>query len=238
MASEQSELVLMSQKLKKINESKLLRSLTYLNLAYNSITILQAEILAENCPFLQKLNLTGNKLYLVPPAIDKLQNLQWINFSFNSIDEISPRFANLTQLHHLDLSQNNLKLASLPANFFTMNSLERLYLSGNEIEKVTKEFGQLRNLKILSLRDNKIVSIHRDICRLTNLKELHLEGNQLRLLPPELADLTELLSQNGALFLASNPLILPLLEQAKVSPSHVFEYIKSIEYKIIYERNK
>ena len=50
--------------------------------------------------------------------------------------------------------------------FFDLPCLERLYLSGNRIEKITENFGKFpTSLRVLALRDNKINSIHPDISK-------------------------------------------------------------------------
>ena len=70
------------------------------------------------------------------------------------------------------------------------------------------------------------------------MNELHLQGNQLRLLPPELTEMDELVGNNGVFLMAENPLILPIKEQVNIGTNHLFEYLASSTYKIIYERNK
>ena len=80
--------------------------------------------------------------------------------------------------------------------------------------------------------------INRDISRIIYLRELFIEGNQLRLLPPELAELEELVSENGTFCLTGNPWILPIQEQSKLGPTHVMTYLSGTTYKIVYGRNK
>ena len=55
---------------------------------------------------------------------------------------------------------------TIPPNFFELPILEKLYLSGNSIEKITENFGKLStSLRILALRDNKINFMHPDISK-------------------------------------------------------------------------
>ena len=144
----------------------------------------------------------------------------------------------LIHLYHLDLTQNKIRLSTLPKTFFDLPRLERLYLSGNRIEKISGDFGKFPNLRILSVRDNQISAIHRDICRLIYLRELHLEGNQLRLLPPEIVELEELNGNYGAFHTVENPWILPIRERSTVGTNQLMEYLSSTCYKIVYDRNK
>ena len=67
--------------------------------------------------------------------------------------ELPAQFGNLVELSHLDLSQNNLTLKSIPKSFFELK-LERLYLSDNAIEKITADFGKLGSLRILAIRSD------------------------------------------------------------------------------------
>ena len=70
-----------------------------------------------------------------------------------------------------------LRIESLPASFFTLSSLERLYLSDNELTALSAEFGGLSNLRILALRNNQLTKMS-DVAveKLTKLVELHLQG--------------------------------------------------------------
>lgn len=233
-----TQLVLNEKRIKEINAKIISHHLTDLNLAFNRIKSMP-QILFETCVNLRKLNLAGNQLCTIPPAIGDLRELQWLNLSFNEIDEMSTNIGKLTNLYHLDLTENRLNLDRLPKNFYKLDSLERLYLSGNQLEKLTADFGQWPKLRVLCLRDNKIESIHRDVSRLVLLKELHLQGNELEFLPPELAELQGLLEADGALFLSGNPIDVSLQDQVNAgSNQELFEFLKSTTYKIIFDRNK
>ena len=66
------------------------QNLIYLNLAHNSITELP-EFLFTQCLLLQKINLTGNEIAVIPNGIGALIRLHWLNLSFNQIEELPPR---------------------------------------------------------------------------------------------------------------------------------------------------
>ena len=78
--------------------------------------------------------------------------LEWLNIGQNAITSLPRVFGNLTRLFHLDLSCNKLDLDGIPTSFFSIASLERLYLSDNSIECLVKEFSRFSNLRILALR--------------------------------------------------------------------------------------
>ena len=87
--TKENELVLIGEKISKlVNSPKLTLSsqLTYMNLAYNSLTNLPETFFIQ-CPLLVKLNLTGNRLVVIPGSIARMRQLQWLNLSFNAIEE-------------------------------------------------------------------------------------------------------------------------------------------------------
>lgn len=64
-------------------------------------------------------------------------------------------FATLTQITHLDLSNNNLK--ELPENFGNLKQLKHLDLYNNQIKHLPLSFAQLKSLKWLDLKNNQLV---------------------------------------------------------------------------------
>ncbi len=70
-----------------------------------------------------------------------------------------------------------LRNETIPQSFFTLSSLERLYLSDNDLAAVGAEFGFLGELRILALRNNRIARISANaLAGLVYLEELHLQG--------------------------------------------------------------
>ena len=160
---------------------KLTPKLTHLNLAHNRIDFLPDSLFLA-CPNLNHLNLYGNCIQEIPKGIRNLSDLKWLNIgkfcttkysqfnltkkksysikfdlfssrvANNKIKAIPPQIGYLQKLRHLDLSLNDLTLQSLPNEFFQLSSLERLYLSDNNLESISAEFGKLCNLQILSVR--------------------------------------------------------------------------------------
>jgi Leucine-rich repeat (LRR) protein len=168
--SKTTEIQLVGQRISNINSIKViwrqqdyLHQLTYLNLAKNLITSVPVQLF-EKCRNLKKLNLFGNRICVLPHNISNLENLNWLNLGSNELTELPNTFGNLVNLVHLDLGGNKLSLSSFPKTFFGLQSLERLYLSDNNIEKIIADFGSLRNLRILAIRsvyreDHKVVRL-------------------------------------------------------------------------------
>ena len=80
--------------------------------------------------------------------------------------------------------------------------------------------------------------MHRDLSRCTLLRELHLQGNKLTLLPPQITDCKDLIGDEGVLLTYNNEWIESIKEVANVSNHHLFEYLKSHDYSVIYQRSK
>lgn len=225
------------QKIRSLNASikwDNIQLITRLNLSHNNIESLTEDLFCLQ--HLEWLNLAWNKLTIVPSSIDKLKRITWLNLANNKLLELPQSFGNLSYIVHLDLSCNKLSVRSLPRNFFDLSLLERLYLSDNDLEVVTPDFGRLASLRIFAARDNRITKIAREIGHLSYLRELFLQGNQLRMLPPQLADLEELSGSEGILYLDGNPWILPIKDQLLLGPTHVLKYISSSTYSVVYKR--
>ena len=62
--------------------------------------------LAEHAPGLVVLDLSGNKLTAVPPAVCDIVSLQALDLSHNAITELPPELLRLTKLTKLDLASN------------------------------------------------------------------------------------------------------------------------------------
>ncbi|TRY77881.1 hypothetical protein TCAL_12044 [Tigriopus californicus] len=205
--------------------------------------------ITELDPSLMKMSLTRvilchNALMDFPECLLILANLkhlnltlEWLNLGMNKLDGLPSTFGNLTNLVHLDLSLNRFRDDSFPPTFFTLPSLERLYLSNNLIETLGVSIIKLQGLQTLALRDNRISRVSKDLKDLLFLFEIHLQGNKLRFLPPEFADCPELNGNKSIVKLEGNPWILPIKDQLRLGVSHVMTYIKSSTYKFVYDRH-
>lgn len=161
-----------------------------------------------------ELNLRGEGLQELSPAIGQLTNLTDLNLSGNQLTELPPEIFHLTKLARLNLSQNY--LAELPHEICKLTSLTALYLGGNQLTKLPPEICQLTGLARLSLSGNKLTALPPDIIRLIKLVKISLRGNQLTKLPPEIIQLPNLndldIRRNELTELPSQLFYLPKLE--------------------------
>lgn len=166
-------------------EMNLPKSYSTLKLSDNLIS--QFPFAIFDMPWLQRLDLRGNKVLHIPPEVSKLVNLKEIWLDNNQIDEFPQAFLSTTRLQRLWMDSNFVKSIS---NCRLVN-LERFSICKN----LLTSFGAIldwRLLSVLLLNDNQITVISPEIRRLQNLKKLHINNNKVELLPDEFTSLYQL----------------------------------------------
>jgi len=100
----------------------------------------------------------GNKLEEFPTILNRIESLQKLDLSENSIVSFKDEdFSKLQNLEELNLSHN--KLTYLPPSIGKLKKLKRLNLSGNRIKYLPKEFENLIALESLDLSGNPIENV-------------------------------------------------------------------------------
>jgi Leucine-rich repeat (LRR) protein len=155
---------------------------------------------------LELLDLTDNSIEDISPEISNLTNLETLNLTYNGITEIIPEMCQLPNLSSLYLGYNG--VTSIPSEICTLANLTELLLNDNCITAFPSELCQLINLSLLCLNNNTITEIPPEIYLLTNLKELYINNNNLIEIPSELFQLTNLsvleLTNNNIKNIATN----------------------------------
>ena len=139
---------------------------------------------------LELLDLTDNSIEDIPPEISNLTCLETLNLLYNGITEIIPEMCNLKSLSSLYFGYNGITI--IPREICNLTSLTELLLNDNCITDFPPELCQLANLSVLCLNNNTITKIPHELSQLTNLTELHLNNNNIEELPSELFQLTNL----------------------------------------------
>ena len=139
---------------------------------------------------LELLDLTDNSIEDISPEISNLTNLETLNLTYNGITEIIPEMCQLPNLRSLYLGYNGVTI--IPPEICNLANLTELLLNDNCITEIPTELCQLTNLSLLCLNNNTITKIPPEIYLLTNLKELYLNNNNLIEIPSELFQLTNL----------------------------------------------
>lgn len=130
-----------------------LEHLTSLRLNNNNLTELPSSISETS---LTELNLQGNQLKKIPPAL------------------CLPGSRISGTLKHLNLGHN--KISHLPENMETLKKLNSLLLAKNLVSILPWSIGKMASLKVLNLRENKLAYLPISMKHL-NLKSLDLVGN-------------------------------------------------------------
>jgi len=132
----------------------------------------------------------------VPKNFHKLQNVKEIDFARNDFQKDAKfNLEKLDNLEHLNISRNSIDINNLAED--TVNHLKYIVLSFNNLTSVPKGIGLLKDLVDLQFAENNIKSenIHPNLGSLDHLEVLSFYKNDLDSLPPflfELQNLTEL----------------------------------------------
>ncbi len=120
------------------------------------------------------LSLEKKKLTEFPKTLSRYENLRILDLSKNRISLIPAEIGELLALEELNLSKN--RVYNLPPQLANLQDLKVLLLSKNDIEKIPAEIGELSALEELDLWDNNIKDIDEAIAKLKELKRLDLRG--------------------------------------------------------------
>ncbi|XP_022317949.2 protein flightless-1 homolog isoform X3 [Crassostrea virginica] len=155
-----------------------------------------------------RLNKTG--LENIPPEIYKLKKLEHFNITRNKVENLGEELANLSALRTLNCRHNKLVDEGIPQEVFSLEDLQVVDLSHNNLKEVPPELEKAKNCIVLNLAKNNIEMIPNQLfINLTDLIFVDLSDNSLETLPPQMRRLTNL----QTLILNNNPLIHAQLRQ-------------------------
>ncbi|GAB4818031.1 hypothetical protein N2152v2_005077 [Parachlorella kessleri] len=152
---------------------------------------------------LRVLDLGGNQLAALPPALAQLSALQRLRLSHNALGVgvgdggseaeqqgvWGPLMA-LTQLVVLNLDHN--RLTVVPEGISRLVNLEKLALGDNQIGSLPVDMGRLTSMRALSLSQNQLTALPAELGQCSRLEELDLFRNQIQELPLSLGLLLHL----------------------------------------------
>ncbi|KAL6493498.1 hypothetical protein OROGR_032277 [Orobanche gracilis] len=137
------------------------------------------------------LNLSNSQLQVVPDSIAGLENLEELNLSSNLLESLPDSIGLLFKLRILDISRNN--LSALPNSISQCRLLVELDASFNKLIYLPTNIGfELKNLKRLSINLNKIRSLPSSIGEMKSLRLLDVHFNELHGLPESIGKLNDL----------------------------------------------
>ncbi|CAI5694992.1 leucine-rich repeat-containing protein 57 [Oreochromis niloticus] len=178
---------------------RLTANLRTVDLSGNKIEVLPTTI--GNFPQLKSLTLNSNRLVGIPSEIGKLKKLETLSLNGNRIQQLPPTLGQLKALRTLSLAGN--QISEFPSGLGTLRQLDLLDLSRNKIQNVPEEVSELQAIEI-NLNQNQISVVSAEVSRCPRLKVLRLEENCLELSSIPQSILTEsqvsLFSVEGNLF--------------------------------------
>uniref|UniRef100_UPI0037E9AAFD leucine-rich repeat-containing protein 57 n=1 Tax=Semicossyphus pulcher TaxID=241346 RepID=UPI0037E9AAFD len=155
---------------------RLTSNLRTVDLSGNKIEVLPATI--GNFLQLKSLTLNSNRLTSIPSEISKLKKLETLSLNGNQIQQLPPSLGQLKALRTLCLSGN--QISEFPCRLGTLRQLDLLDLSRNQIQNVPMEVLELQAIEI-NLNQNQISVLSAEVSRCPRLKVLRLEENCLEL---------------------------------------------------------
>lgn len=155
---------------------RLTSNLRTVDLSGNKIEVLPASI--GNFLQLKSLTLNSNKLTCIPGEISKLKKLETLCLNGNRIQQLPPTLGQLKALRTLSLSGN--QFSEFPSGLGTLRHLDLLDLSRNQIQNVPAEVSELQAIEI-NLNQNQISVLSAAVATCPRLKVLRLEENCLEL---------------------------------------------------------
>ncbi|EFH61101.1 hypothetical protein ARALYDRAFT_317922 [Arabidopsis lyrata subsp. lyrata] len=152
-----------------------------------------------------RVDLSGRKLRLLPEAFGRIQGLLVLNLSNNKL-ELSYGLIQILQAIAADVHASSFVDSSevyvqqaIPDSIAGLHSLVELDVSTNSLETLPDSIGLLSKLKILNVSTNKLTCLPDSICRCGSLVILDVSFNRLTYLPTniglELVNLEKLLVQ-------------------------------------------
>lgn len=132
----------------------------------------------------RSLDLSQNKIKIIPEFIGTFVNLKHFNLNSNKIHFIPEEMGHLRKLETLSMNSN--LLSSLPSSLEDLVNLRTLVLSDNQLRVFPKQISRLKHLDVVDLSKNKIQIIPDGLEEL-NVSELNLNQNQVSKVSESLA---------------------------------------------------
>ncbi|CAF1183875.1 unnamed protein product [Rotaria sordida] len=182
----------------------------------------------------EKQDLTAQGLSMVPAEIFEFITLRRLILSNNNLSGLPPAINSLINLEYLDLSHNPLVVnngfddySCFPREFNNLKSLKTLILSECALKYIPVAVWNVVSLQTLDLSRNKVGYIVGDIGNLSDIRHLRLSHMDLDTLPPEIGFCDKL----ETIDLTENPI--DNLPETLVECRQLYEF--KINYKTFYK---
>ncbi|CAA7054153.1 unnamed protein product [Microthlaspi erraticum] len=189
------------EKLLKEAEERLVRIYEHAekNAAADEDSVAEVEVNEEVVGILQhasanpvdRIDLSGRKLRLLPEAFGRIQGLLVLNLSDNKLEAIPDSIAGLQSLVELDVSGNLLE--TLPDSIGLLSNLKILNVSTNKLTALPDSICRCGSLVILDVSFNRLTYLPTNIgSELTNLEKLLIQYNKIRSFPTSIGEMRSL----------------------------------------------
>ncbi|XP_029317004.1 leucine-rich repeat-containing protein 57 [Cottoperca gobio] len=163
---------------------------------------------------LRTVDLSGNKIEVLPAAVGNFLLLKSLTMNSNRLTSLPSEIGKLKKLETLSLSGN--RIVQLPSTLGQLKALRTLNLSGNQFLEFPPGLGTLRHLDLLDLSRNQIRNVPAAVSELQTI-EINLNQNQISVLSAEVSQCPRL----KVLRLEENCLELSSIPESILGDSHV-----------------
>lgn len=206
-----------------------LPALKRLSLLYNHIP--DDSVFVTPNKHLIALNLQGNRLTRVPPAVRQNRRLESLWLGNNDLKHLDVKA--IRRLRRLnDLNLYNAGLTTLPKQIGRLKRLKVLDLYYNKFAQLPRQLGRMKRLEQLAIAYNDLKDLPLSVTKLRRLQILYVHHNRISQLPAELGRLRQLrVLDLGYNWFTVPPAVLaslPALEELDLSNNNVQELPPSL----------
>eukprot|EP01124_Arcella_intermedia_P014856 TRINITY_DN21410_c0_g1_i1.p1 TRINITY_DN21410_c0_g1~~TRINITY_DN21410_c0_g1_i1.p1 ORF type:complete len:2184 (-),score=470.63 TRINITY_DN21410_c0_g1_i1:39-6566(-) len=172
---------------------------------------------------LVQMDLSNNRLVILPDAFDKLVLLESIILKANKLVHLPPSLGYCSKLDSVYCTGN--MLDTLPSTLTNLMNLKKLDISDNRFSSLPLWINRFDKIVFLNCQKNAMKSIPLVIGLMKNLQDLNLSENLLEELPPTLSKVSQLVSLNVS---GNTNLLSPPLQLASRGQTPIMDYLKNV----------
>ena len=140
-------------------------------------TSLEAAIATDNPTSIYRLDLSRQRLKVVPPELAQFTELRELRLDRNKLSTLPSFFDQFTHLEIFSAEEN--VLTSFPEAMWAWPQLRELHLGDNWIESIPLHIDRLQQLEVLGLWSNVIGTFPASLSELPRLQRLDLLNNDM-----------------------------------------------------------